>query len=484
MTRKPSQANVWRSSVVGFLAIAALALAHGVARAEDLCQHLGSPDDEIADCTDAITSQHRQGDDLAQAYNNRAEAWMRKGNFDKALADLQEALQLHPQYPVAMLNRGLVYQQTKKFDLAQHDYAALIGMSPMDGAALTARASLWGTMDQLNKSIDDSTKAIEALAGDRASYPHAPTSGAASQTARALYNRGLALKLSGDIKGALADYKKAARANPADPNSWRRLPVSWPSMSDSERVEELYRGIKFSADLNTSDPRVYDVTDMVNTWYGNVLLFRRDVSAASAIMFNGEVVYEAPGMYVSIDGVFHTKGYEAILIGTNPGGSATPDTEMAFLIIDASGRSSLLKHPDFIANTPDGVKSQMDKRGGVRVHLGFKAGKEMVAELSAGKLLVHAFVHQGRPLSDKNCRWLYDEAKRECTAERVGKAGCSTVPATDVYLGGSVGSMLTYTFISNMPGFSQRGLGESCRALCEGQAMRYRQFGRAACTRR
>jgi len=40
------------------------------------------------------------------AYNNRGNTWYRKGDFDRAIADYNQAIQLDPKYGAAYVNRG------------------------------------------------------------------------------------------------------------------------------------------------------------------------------------------------------------------------------------------------------------------------------------------------------------------------------------------------------------------------------------------
>ena len=52
----------------------------------------GGRDEAIKDQTEAIRSEP----DCANAWNNRGNAWLEKGEYDKAVADLEEAIRLGP----------------------------------------------------------------------------------------------------------------------------------------------------------------------------------------------------------------------------------------------------------------------------------------------------------------------------------------------------------------------------------------------------
>jgi tetratricopeptide (TPR) repeat protein len=90
----------------------------------------------------------------AEAYNNRANAYIRKGQYDKVISDCNKAIELNPRLAGAYYNRGLAYHQGKKqYDKAISDYNRAIKRNPR-----LARAQ---TKGQYDKAISDFTKAIE-----------------------------------------------------------------------------------------------------------------------------------------------------------------------------------------------------------------------------------------------------------------------------------------------------------------------------------
>ena len=79
--------------VAGLLAAALSQQAPAQAASEDACKARGvSIDDRLAGCTAMIDSQHETGRALAAAYCNRGYAFTEKRELDRALADLEEAI--------------------------------------------------------------------------------------------------------------------------------------------------------------------------------------------------------------------------------------------------------------------------------------------------------------------------------------------------------------------------------------------------------
>lgn len=78
----------------------------------------------------------------AQAYNNRAYTYMRREDSAPALADLDEALRLRPDYVNALINRGDIH--TFYYDLddagAIDDYNHALALDPGNETACTHRA--------------------------------------------------------------------------------------------------------------------------------------------------------------------------------------------------------------------------------------------------------------------------------------------------------------------------------------------------------
>src|SRR5262249_31020780 len=68
--------------------------------------------------------------ELEKAYRSRGVAYRNKGDFDRAVADFNAALQLDPRDADALTDRGVAYARKRDFDRAFGDYDDAIRLNP------------------------------------------------------------------------------------------------------------------------------------------------------------------------------------------------------------------------------------------------------------------------------------------------------------------------------------------------------------------
>ena len=86
----------------------------------------GNYDRAIADYNEAI----RLDPNFAKLYNNRGVAYAYKRDYDRAITDFNEAIRLDPDFVDVYNNRGGMYYDMKDYDRAIADYTEVIRLDP------------------------------------------------------------------------------------------------------------------------------------------------------------------------------------------------------------------------------------------------------------------------------------------------------------------------------------------------------------------
>lgn len=178
-----------------------------------------------APCADAQTVEY---------YIQQADAWMKLGRADNALANLDAAIQSYPTAQKPYLLRGAIRLASRQLDQAADDLSRAIDLDPSDAMAYNERAKARSRQGRSDEALADLDRAIEL----------APTLGEAySQRASLRFHegafglafrdieqairlepgsadhhafRGVLHKLQGRYAAARADFDRALELNPAD----------------------------------------------------------------------------------------------------------------------------------------------------------------------------------------------------------------------------------------------------------------------------
>jgi tetratricopeptide (TPR) repeat protein len=162
---------------------------------------------QIRGCTRVINDGRESQENHAIAFNNRGNAYNSKMDYERAIEDFTQAIQLNPKLAYAYLNRA--------FPLFQ-------------------RGATDRSIADLNEAIRlDPTRAI------------------------AFYNRGIAYQAVGNTNGAIADFTQAIRLDPSDPRAKRALTQALstqpttgenPLANLSVQLKEVMAGVPPSSD--------------------------------------------------------------------------------------------------------------------------------------------------------------------------------------------------------------------------------------------
>lgn len=169
-----------------------------VIRASLLMSSPDNYDKAEADISEAIRLEPKEGD----LYVNRAFLRYNRDDYFGAMADYGYAIQLDPLNSAAIYNRGLLRMESRDNDRAIADFSRVLELDPEDYRALYNRALLYSDTRNYNAAMKDVNRLIER-------FPELP---------EALYMRSDIYRRQGKMGPAESDYKRAlamAKALPA-----------------------------------------------------------------------------------------------------------------------------------------------------------------------------------------------------------------------------------------------------------------------------
>lgn len=103
-------------------------------------------------------------------YSNRGLAYSEIGRDDRAIKDLNRAIEIDPEFARAYLNRGLVYRHRGNYTKAIEDYTRVIELSPKSAAAYNNRGVVYAMLEDYTNAIKDFKKVIEINPSREGSY--------------------------------------------------------------------------------------------------------------------------------------------------------------------------------------------------------------------------------------------------------------------------------------------------------------------------
>lgn len=154
----------------------------------------GNLDRQIAGCTRIIQDKSATTRERFISFYNRGNAYRDKFDYDQALADYSEAIELDPKQAFAHNNRGIVHRLKGNFESAIADFGEAIKLDPKHAGALSNRC--W-TLSIVGRDF------VEALANCNESLR------LNARDHNTWDSRGFTYLKMGDWDRAIADYDKA-----------------------------------------------------------------------------------------------------------------------------------------------------------------------------------------------------------------------------------------------------------------------------------
>ena len=131
-------------------------------------------------------------------YGNRGNIYINQQKYELALADYNKAILLNPNLAGAYYNRGVLYRLQEKYELALADYDKAIEINRNDAVAYYNRGVLYSYQQKYELALADYNQAIRI----NPNY------------ANAYYNRGVLYYNLQKYDLALSDFSKAIEINP------------------------------------------------------------------------------------------------------------------------------------------------------------------------------------------------------------------------------------------------------------------------------
>ena len=129
----------------------------------------------------------------------RARAFAKKSEFNRAIGDFSQAIQIKPDNHGTWFNRAEIHFKKGDHDRAIADFTEVLRLLPRHLGALVARGEAYAQKQQYALAIADYDKSIRLRSGPSAPY----------------YQRGFAYEQLGEPEKAIADYRKVLSFNRA-----------------------------------------------------------------------------------------------------------------------------------------------------------------------------------------------------------------------------------------------------------------------------
>ena len=178
------------------------------------------------------------------AYNERSQVYEEKADWDHALSDINTALSLvnNDPYRASTYNgRAVIYRNMGLYDKAIADFGVAMQLAPKNGKYLANRGEAWRLSGNLERALADQNRAVEIYAGG-------------SGAALGLMYRGETLRYLGQYDQALADYDQSIKADPEFAPAYTGRGLTFERMGDVERARaEFKMALQVSENAGRSD---------------------------------------------------------------------------------------------------------------------------------------------------------------------------------------------------------------------------------------
>ncbi len=190
-------------------------------------------DRAIADYDQVIQLQPNCG---VCTYNDRGNAYLAKGDYNHAIIDYNQAIQIQPDFAAAYSNRGLAYADKGDYDRAIADYDQAIQIQPDFAMAYSNRGLAYANRGDYDRAIADYDQAIQIQ----------------PDFAMAYYHRGNAHVYKGNYARAITDLDQVVHLQPDDAASYFARGGAYYFKGDYDRaIADFSQAIQLDPDCDT-----------------------------------------------------------------------------------------------------------------------------------------------------------------------------------------------------------------------------------------
>ncbi|MCP4615048.1 MAG: tetratricopeptide repeat protein [Bradyrhizobium sp.] len=139
----------------------------GMLKNIELCNRIdrAALDTRISGCTVLIDANYGTTAAQAIAYNNRGNAYIAKGDFDRAIQDFDQSIKLNANYAKPLSNRGVALMRKGEYDGAIEAFDEAIRLKPSYANAYLNRAEAYLKKGDHARAIEDYDEAIRLNPG-------------------------------------------------------------------------------------------------------------------------------------------------------------------------------------------------------------------------------------------------------------------------------------------------------------------------------
>ena len=167
------------------------------------------------------------------AYNNRGNAWHKKGNLRVALADYNKALEIEKKYAKAYFNRGNCHFDLGNNREAIEDLTRALRYQPAFAEACNNRGYIYIFLKEYDKALSDFSRTIQLK----------------KDYAEAYFNRGFAHAQAGIYDKAVEDYARVLNLDPKYPDAHNNLGLVYMRKKEYDKaIEEFIRELSLYPD--------------------------------------------------------------------------------------------------------------------------------------------------------------------------------------------------------------------------------------------